>query len=130
MPPSIDRRAAPKGEAGLTLVEALVAVALAAVLIVGLLQGLAGTTRLAGAVEARQIASMVAQAALANFRLGEGGTRGDDAGYVWRIDTAPAAVPEPARPFDGYILSDVRVEVTGPRLGRPLVLDTQLVTAQ
>lgn len=76
-------------EAGFSLAEALVALAIIAALSAAMLQTLADTTRRHTQVEQRRRAAMVAQSALARIAAGDRSDSGQDGDLSWHATRQP-----------------------------------------
>jgi general secretion pathway protein I len=134
---------APGGERGFTLLEVLIAFAIAlialAALYHGAIEGLLGSRQAARTQEAVVRARSRIAAVCHGARLSPGEQAGDDgSGYAWRtviarVATEPVARsdPEPASPLPRAELFAVRVIVSWPGTIRPheVALDTRCLSA-
>lgn len=113
----------PRGaQAGFSLLEALVAAALAALLVSALLMLLASSGRLSGSAETRHRAIMLADRLLAEPAVpGEG----VDGRLRWTRAVTPVAPG-----FDGYVLAEIRVEVRPPLRSTPVQASTRRIIPQ
>lgn len=134
-----DSRAGTRAD-GFTLLEVLVALAIAGLALVALFRaggdGLAAVGTAARVEEAVQRAQSHLAAVGRDVALLQGETEGDDGGgYRWRLRIAPAASwqPQPARGASagGATLFDVEVSILWPGRGqaRSVVLRTQRLVA-
>ena len=129
-----DRR---RGEAGFTLLEVVVAAAIAGLALVALFQ--TGSAGLLTANEATRVAEAVgrAQSHLAAIAdagtIAPGETEGDDGGgYHWRLSARPIGSRQPSTPAPGgaaTTLYDIRVSVSwgGRRHPRSVELETRRI---
>jgi general secretion pathway protein I len=126
-----------RGEAGFTLLEVVVAAAIAGLALVALFQ--TGTAGLFTANEATRVAEAVdrAQSHLAAIAdagtIAPGETEGDDGGgYHWRLSARPIGLRQASTPVPGggaTALYDIRVTVSwgGRRHPRSVELETRRI---
>lgn len=128
----IPERAARRGAVrrrskGFSLLEALVALAIASIALASLYRSVGQSSKGVVDVEARIEASLVARSALAGGTFAEDFARNDSGqtgGWQWRIQVAPEQVPladENGRPAASGPLRAARVTVEVSREGGPTV---------
>ena len=113
----------PRREAGFTLLEVVVALAIASLALVGLFQagsgGMFAADTAAHAEEAVERAQSHLAAVGRNVALVVGEFAGDDGGgYRWRLRVEPAAVRAGDGVVGGTVLYNVEVAVSWPSRGR------------
>jgi general secretion pathway protein I len=122
-----------RGEAGFTLLEVIVAAAIAALALVALFQ--TSSTGLLTAGEATRVAEAVDRAQSHLAAIGDAGTippaeieADDGGGYRWRLVARPVASPQPG-PAGAATLYDIRVTVSwgGRRHARSVELETRRI---
>jgi general secretion pathway protein I len=104
------------GEAGFSLVEALVALAITAAAVTAFLTTLGQDAKLEGAASRRSLAVMVARSALDRAMGGDDTPTGRDQGLGWQVAHQPHGL---ADPLDRVPLEDVVVTVSSD--GKTLV---------
>ncbi|WP_299968742.1 hypothetical protein [uncultured Roseobacter sp.] len=109
--------------AGFSLVEALVATALAAAAIAGLLGVLASSSRATATIEAQTRAQALAVSLLATPDPRRATGTEDD--LRWRTDLTRSSFDPDGVTVDGFRLMRFVVEVRGPRLGDGITLETE-----
>ncbi len=109
--------------AGSVLVEALVATAIVALVLVGVLRAIEDSLMRHRAVETRRTALMIARSKLAeigfSIPLSEGALTGEEGGYVWRTSVRPC--PGEVADSTAGRLYCVDVDVRPPGGDRPSV---------
>lgn len=122
-----------RSEAGFTLLEVIVAAAIAALALVALFQ--TSSTGLLTASEAARVAEAVDRAQSHLAAVGDAGTTppgeieaDDGGGYRWRLTAHPVASPRPG-PGGAATLYDIRVTVSwgGRRHTRSVELETRRI---
>lgn len=108
-------------EGGFALVEAMVALAIVAMMSVLFFQTLAGSAAAAKGIEARRMAVLVAQSQLAAAQAGAVGPddEGDSAGLHWSLGVEPW---EQGARSGGLPLERLRVSVSAVGSSRPVVV--------
>ncbi|MBX9884354.1 MAG: prepilin-type N-terminal cleavage/methylation domain-containing protein [Novosphingobium sp.] len=104
------------GEAGFSLVEALVALAITAAAVTTFLTTLGQDAQLENAASLRSVAVMVARSALDRALGGDDTPSGSDQGFGWQVARQPRGL---ADPLDRVPLEDI--VVTAGRDGKTLV---------
>lgn len=134
--PGSTRRDRGRGEGGFTLLEVIVAAAIAALALVALFQ--TSSTGLLTAGEAARVAEAVDRAQSHLAAIGDAGTvppgeieADDGGGYRWRLIAHPVAPPQPG-PSGAATLYDIRVTVSwgGRRHPRSVELETRRVIGE
>ncbi|WP_421848928.1 type IV pilus modification PilV family protein [Novosphingobium sp.] len=97
------------GEAGFSLVEALVALAITAAAVTAFLSTLVQDAQLEGAASRRSLAVMVARSALDRAMGGDDTPSGRDQGFGWQVAHEPHGLSDP---LDRVNLEDVVVTVS------------------
>lgn len=120
---------AQRDEHGFALVEALVALAIVAVMSGLFFQTLSGSARAAKGIEARRLAVLIAQSQLAAAQGGaiRSGDEGNSAGLHWSLSREPWG--QGAR-SSGLALERLRVSVSTPGSSRPVVTLESLQATQ
>lgn len=102
-------RLSAREDAGFSLVEALVALAVIAITVSAFLATLGQDARLEGAASRRALAVMVARSALDRAMGGDTTPAGRDQGLVWQVARQPHGLTDP---LDRVKLEDVVVTVS------------------
>jgi len=111
------QRRPPAREAGFSLVETLIALAIIAAMTGVMADISVQDARAQAAVRDRRLAAIVARSALDRAAAGEGADAGEDAGLAWHIAREPYG---DADPFDPLPLEQLAVTVAS-HSGQPLL---------